>query len=109
MTGTPNGLPRLYTAAEVAEALRRSSWWVKEQARHRRIPHCWMGGSYLFTADHVAAIVRQFEVQPVEVGRTVPPTGRSWRGDSTTSPEPAMRLVARVPRRARSARSDEAA
>ena len=35
--------------------------------RRRRIPFCWIGGSYLFTEEHVAAIVRLFEVAPTEV------------------------------------------
>ena len=47
--------------------LRCSEWWVKEQARRRRIPFCWIGGSYLFTEEHIAAIVRLFEVRPVEL------------------------------------------
>ena len=34
--------------------LRCSEWWIKEQARRRRIPFSWIGGSYLFTEDHEA-------------------------------------------------------
>lgn len=92
-----------YRPAEVARLLRCSEWWVKEQARRRRIPFCWIGGSYLFTKEHIAAIVRLFEVRP-EAGagmhagpaRAVPP------GDRDDFDGPA-RLRARPPRRARGA------
>jgi integrase len=55
-----------YRPAEVAKMLRCSEWWVKEQARRRRIPFCWIGGSYLFTEEHVASIVRLFELLPAD-------------------------------------------
>jgi excisionase family DNA binding protein len=54
---------RLYRPAEVAELLGCSEWWVKEQARKRRIPYSRIGGSYRFTAEHLAEIVRLHEVQ----------------------------------------------
>ena len=53
MTGTAPSPTAYYTAAEVASALRCSTWWVKDQARRRRIPHCWVAGSYRFTAEPV--------------------------------------------------------
>jgi hypothetical protein len=93
-----------YRAAEVARILRCSEWWVKEQARQRRIPFCWIGGSYLFTDAHVAAIVRLFEVQPVEDQAPASSTGRARRAETAGAG-----LVARVPRRARAARTDQAA
>jgi Phage integrase, N-terminal SAM-like domain len=34
-------------------------------ARRNRIPFCWIGGSYLFTVEYVAAIVRLYEMHPV--------------------------------------------
>lgn len=93
-----------YRPGEVARLLRCSEWWIKEQARRRRIPYAWIGGSYLFTDAHVAEIVRLFEVQPVEAGTSATarpsPAGRSM---GTTA------LVARVPRRVRAARRDNAA
>jgi hypothetical protein len=56
-----------------------SEWWVKEQAGRRRIPFIWIGGRYLFTADHVAEIVQRFEVRPgggrVHCGRRTDPAG----------------------------------
>jgi hypothetical protein len=109
MSGTPNGLPRLYTPAEVAEALHRSKWWVLDQARHRRIPHCWIGGGYLFTAEHVTEIVRMFEVQPIEASVPLPTRGHSGLSTAGASSGSGMRLVARVPRRVRAVHHDEAA
>jgi hypothetical protein len=102
MLDTPPTQPTLRTAAEVAVVLRCSEWWVKEQARRRRIPFCWIGGSYRFTDEHVTAIVRLFEVSPEaaptattpvrqlavagseSVGRLRPRAPRRMRGDSST-------------------------
>src|SRR3954464_3325134 len=91
-----------YRAAEVARMLRCSEWWVKEQARQRRVPFCWIGGSYLFTEEHVAMIVRLFEVRP---GGELP---RGARRGSTASTTPrsnvddkAVVLHARPPRGSR--------
>jgi hypothetical protein len=98
-----------YRAAEVARMLRCSEWWIKEQARRRRIPFSWIGGSYLFTATHVAEIVRLFEVRPVEVDTATSATGHARRPGTDDNKATAVRLVARVPRRVRTARNDEAA
>ncbi|WP_433082730.1 helix-turn-helix domain-containing protein [Dactylosporangium sp. CA-052675] len=54
----------LHRPAEVAKILDCSEWWVKEQARRRRIPFAWIGGSYRFTDEHLAEIIRIFEVRP---------------------------------------------
>src|SRR3954447_27054583 len=94
-----------YRPADVARLLRCSEWWVKEQARRRRIPFSWIGGSYLFTEQHVAAIVQVFEVLPTDDASVLPRrgslNGRSKR-DSEVGVTP-MRLRARPPRRARHA------
>ena len=66
MTGTGSVPPTLYRPAEVAAMLRCSEWWVKEQARRRRIPYCWIGGGYRFTDAHIAEIAQLCEVRPVE-------------------------------------------
>jgi hypothetical protein len=99
-----------YRPAEVARLLRCSEWWVKEQARRRRIPFCWIGGSYLFTEEHIAAIVRLFEVLP---GDDVP--SRRGRGSADRLPSTGddrgatpIRLRARPPRRARRAEGSAA-
>lgn len=95
-----------YRPAEVARMLRCSEWWIKEQARRRRIPYAWIGGSYLFSEVHIAEIVRLFEVPPVEAATSAPPSGPARRPGASRG---ATVLVARVPRRARGARDHAAA
>jgi hypothetical protein len=87
--------------------LRCSEWWVKEQARRRRIPYCWIGGSYLFTDEHVAEIVRLFEVRPDET--SVVPAPRQPVRRAADEAELVVRLTARRPRRTRTATRDVAA
>ena len=80
--------------------LRCSEWWVKEQARRRRIPFSWIGGSYLFTEEHIVAIVRLFEVRPDQEPRSL--LGISHPSHTSTSdPGSSVRLRSRAPRRAR--------
>lgn len=104
MTGPATAPTGFYRAVEVAALLRCSEWWVREQARHRRIPYAWIGGSYLFTAEHVAEIVRRFEVQPVDEPTPVNVVRLSSRnavGDREQAPPVLLR--ARPPLRARNA------
>lgn len=99
----PTGHPELlHRSADVAKILRCSEWWVKEQARKGRIPFSWIGGSYRFTNEHVAEIVRLFERRPASAAppRRETPAPRSGRSERT---EPALQLKARRPRRARNA------
>jgi hypothetical protein len=86
--------------------LRCSEWWVKEQARKRRIPYSWIGGSYLFTDEHVAEIMRRFEVQPTSRVAAVEPASvpiGQMTGHRTDQEESAVRLTAKRPRRVRNA------
>ena len=93
-----------YRPAEVAQMLRCSVWWVKEQARRRNIPYAWIGGSYLFTAEHIAEIVRRFEVQPTDDGPAIPTPRRSPEQPSgVEAGQSTARLIARQPRRKRAA------
>jgi len=96
--------------ADVARILHCSEWWVKEQARRRRIPYAWIGGSYLFTEEHVAEIIRRFEVRPVEeadpASVLAPPARRSVQRSKGELP---VRLRARSPRRAGAATSEASA
>lgn len=107
--GQPAPAPgAFYRPAEVAAMLRCSEWWVKEQARNRRIPFCWIGGSYLFTAEHVAEIVHLFEIRPVEAEpATQMPLPR--RGPAVREIEEPRQLRARAPRRVRGAPSGSSA
>ena len=105
--GTSPNLTRLtfYRLAEVARLLRCSEWWVKEQARRRRIPHCRIGGGYRFTDAHVAEIARLFEVRPSEDAPVQPVRRRP----DVREPGTVSRLRARPPRRARDASTSTAA
>ncbi|UFQ16884.1 MULTISPECIES: helix-turn-helix domain-containing protein [Streptomyces] len=110
VTGGP-ALPYLYRPAEIAEALGVSEWWVKEQARRKRIPFTRPGGTYRFTAEHFQEIIRLFEERPTRGGRE-PEVGRqrSRRSEPRTSAESKRaRLVPRVPRRMRLAQIAAAA
>ncbi len=105
MSGPPPATPTFYRPAQVAAMLRCSEWWIKEQARRRRIPFSWIGGSYLFTQEHITEIVRLFEVRPDAAADAVPtqapprrmrPAGPEGGGDL-------IQLRARTPRRSRNA------
>jgi hypothetical protein len=109
MNGPEPAPATFYRPAEVARMLRCSEWWVKEQARNRRIPFSWIGGSYLFTDEHIAAIVRLFEVQPTETTATAAASGRASRRNTDETDGAAIRLSARIPRRARTTATDAAA
>lgn len=95
--------PDLYRPGEVAKRLRCSEWWVKEQARKRRIPYSWIGGSYRFTEEHIKEIIRIFHVEPIQptdrpAARIVTPVVERSTSVATVTP-----LRARVPRRAQAA------
>jgi hypothetical protein len=99
--------PILYLPREVARLLKCSEWWVKEQARRRRVPFCWIAGGYRFTPEHVAEIVRLFEHRAAKAD-VIPVDARKRRLRLVRQPsaQPA-RLTARTPPRARRARDDE--
>ena len=102
MSGPAQAPATFYRPAEVAALLHCSEWWIKEQARRRRIPYCWIGGGYRFTPEHVAEIGRLFEVRPVESAKQVsaPRGSAAPREDGSTA---VVRLHARAPRRVRTA------
>jgi hypothetical protein len=108
MTGEASALPTYHRPADVARMLRCSEWWVKEQARQRRIPYSWIGGSYLFTDEHVIEIVRLFEVRPAHPadskGVVRMPVRLVPDGPDVAAP---VVLRARTPRRARAAAASE--
>ncbi len=58
------GAPVLYTAQEAAEILRVKKSWLERQAAARKIPFTVLGGSYRFTASHLAESVRLYEQIP---------------------------------------------
>jgi hypothetical protein len=97
----PEGLPRLYSARDVAEALNASEWWVKKEAREGRLPHTFLAGKYQFTAAHLAEIVAQHERRPEASGTAATIPRR--RQAAPTADLSVPRLQARPPRRLRSA------
>jgi hypothetical protein len=107
MNRPDRGSDALMRPREVAELLKCSEWWVKEQARRHRVPFCWIAGSYRFTPDHVAEIIRLFEHQ---AGRAdvIPIEARPMRrrrAPQQVTTEPAQ-LTARMPPRARRAQDN---
>lgn len=101
--------PRLYSLAEIATALGCSEWWVKEQARKRRIPFSWIGGSYRFTAEHLVEIIQTFEVRPKPGSPGTTTSDPSPRRRTYRPAPPTTRLQARPPRRSRSGGSGSTA
>jgi excisionase family DNA binding protein len=75
----------VHTLDEAAAILRVKPSWLERQAAARKIPFSMLGGSYRFTADHLAAIVAQHEYRPAP-------------SDDFT-PEPRRRQSREVPRR----------
>ncbi|WP_030260070.1 helix-turn-helix domain-containing protein [Streptomyces violens] len=96
-------LPRLYPAADVAEALDCSEWWVKEQARRRRIPFIKSGSGYRFTKDHVQEILHILEERPEQTSEPDRHHSAKRRQAGTASTAPVVQLRARRPRRAQNA------
>ena len=101
MQGPQRGDMTFYRPAQVAERLHCSEWWVKEQARRRRIPYCWIGGGYLFTEEHIVAILRRFEVQAVDGEASISAMPAPRSRPAARSAETPVTLRARPPRRAR--------
>ncbi|GIJ50915.1 hypothetical protein Val02_78010 [Virgisporangium aliadipatigenens] len=98
MTGPVQQPPTFYLPAEVAVMLRCSEWWVKEQARQRRVPFCWIGGAYKFTAEQVAEIAQLFEVRPAPTSGPES-AGQIRRRTAAAETVDGGRLRSRVPRR----------
>jgi excisionase family DNA binding protein len=59
-----HGAIAVYTLDEAATVLRVKPSWLERRAAARDIPFTMLGGSYRFTADHLAAIVTQHENRP---------------------------------------------
>jgi hypothetical protein len=73
----------VHTAEEAAAILRVRPSWLERQAAARKIPFALLGGSYRFTAAHLAEIVRIHEHIPAD---------RPGRADYEPSPRP-LRLT----------------
>ncbi|MEU9137089.1 DNA-binding protein [Streptomyces sp. NPDC048404] len=97
----PPPLPPVYLPSDIAKALHCSEWWVKEQARRGRIPFTKPAGSYRFTAEHFAEIMRIFESRPAESHDAPAPAQRAPRRRVAAAAASVTSLKARTPRRAR--------
>lgn len=97
------GLPKSYSAAEVAASLGCSEWWVKEQARRRRIPFMRSGSGYRFTNDHVREIFHILEERPEEASPSEGSASSPRRRAKAQAAGPVVQLRARRPRRTRNA------
>lgn len=86
--------PKLYTAEQLGESFQITAWWIKDQARQRKIPFTKVGGQYRFTEQHAEAIICLFEQQPEQHLQSVPRRPSRTRGTD----EPTQ-LRARTPRR----------
>jgi hypothetical protein len=105
------GSPRkTYRVDEAAAQLRCSVWWLKEQARKRRIPYTWIAGSYRFTDEQLDQILQlcAFSPEPDGPVHASAATGTS-RSRTRARAADVPRLTARVPRRAQAAASQIAA
>lgn len=60
----------VHTLDEAAAILRVKKSWLERQAAARKIPFTMLGGSYRFTAAHLAAIVRIHEKSPGAAAET---------------------------------------
>ncbi|MER6460479.1 helix-turn-helix domain-containing protein [Streptomyces sp. NPDC001228] len=101
-------MPRLYRPEDIAETLGCSTWWVKDRARRRLIPHTRVGRAYRFTAEHLAEIIRINEEPAAQSAHRVRPPGKPSEAPMASTqqscrPQPdassAPRLRARPPRR----------
>lgn len=93
MSAPPHGL-RLYTAEEAAPILRVKPSWMKTKAREGEIPFTMLGGSYRWTAGHLAEIVQLFERRPEQAPASTP-RRRSAPADPTVQPLRARRPARR--------------
>ncbi|GGK11550.1 hypothetical protein GCM10010124_00220 [Pilimelia terevasa] len=107
MNRTGGGRPQTHRPAAAAKLIGCSEWWLKEQARKRRIPYAWIGGSYRFTDQHITEIITTFEVRP-EHQPTRTGIGATRKPRTVMKVAPVVELRARIPRRTRQAQTQNA-
>ncbi len=100
-----NDVPVFYLVEEVAKILKCSKWWVQEEVRNGRLPHCRVAGSYRFTRDHLWEIARILErpAAPVAQSPTAAPIRPRVSPRTRKAPSGADSLIARIPARERRA------
>jgi hypothetical protein len=60
----PPPRPVAWSLAEAAVLLRCKASWLQEQARRNRIPYVKLSGSYHFSDEHLAEVIRVLETRP---------------------------------------------
>lgn len=99
-----HGVLSIHTLDEAAGILRVKESWLERQAAARKIPFTMLGGSYRFTTDHLAQIVRMHEHAPsAEPARNRPAAPRAARAvpsDGALSATPLRARPRPGPRRA---------
>ncbi|WP_406420863.1 hypothetical protein [Streptomyces sp. NBC_00842] len=89
-------LPSLHTPEDIAESLKVSAWWVKEQARKGRVAAVKAAGAWRFTDEQyeqLLALHTTAAMPSTPDALDVIPLRRK------PSPSAAQQLVARIPRR----------
>lgn len=77
------GAAARYVPEQVAAALGRSAWWVKDRARRRLNPSTRVGRAYRFSDEHLAEIIPMHEERPAQRSQrpgVVPVPTRKPRG-----------------------------
>jgi excisionase family DNA binding protein len=95
------GVPiAVHTLDEAAVILRVKPSWLERQAAARRIPFTMLGGCYRFTAEHLAAIVQQYEQVPEPAADVDPerPRRKQRASQSATANVSALRPRTARPR-----------
>lgn len=89
----------LYTPEDVAQALRVSPWWVRDQARRGLAPAVKVASAWRFTEAQYLALVQQHTVPAQPVQDTIPARRRrQLESEDTVSEAPVLVLHARPPR-----------
>ncbi|MFE3400747.1 DNA-binding protein [Streptomyces anulatus] len=92
-----SALPSLHTPEDVAESLRVSAWWVREQARKGNVHAVKVAGAWRFTDAQYQELLELHTTTPAVTADVKPRRQRR-----TEHPAPELRLVARLPKRAAS-------
>jgi excisionase family DNA binding protein len=90
----------LHTKDEAAAILRCKTSWLEKQAAARRIPFTMVGGTYKFTDEHIAEIIRinEFKPSPTEPKGDPTPARASRRRGRVEPPANAARPLRARPR-----------
>jgi excisionase family DNA binding protein len=106
---TPADILSIHTVEEAAAILRVKPSWLERQAAARKVPFTMLGGSYRFTAAHLAAIVQLHEQTPQPVSTAEQERSTRQRHAPASDAGPAGTLMQPLRPRRLSARRPRAA